>query len=94
MRQFSYFTSKTDNYSGKTSEEGNIVSVKRAWYNLPKCESINFCCNPSSGYGIMNVDGFIFLAYDCHSQGPYNDLNPDNMPRPFFLLHGSVAWLS
>lgn len=57
MRQFSYITSKQDNYSGKTSEEGHIVSVKQAWYNLPKYVSIHFCSSPSCGYGIMNVDG-------------------------------------
>lgn len=29
MRQFSYITSNTDNYSGKTSEESHIVNVKQ-----------------------------------------------------------------
>lgn len=33
----------------------------------------------------MRVDGFIFLAYDCHIKVHYNDLNPDIYARAIFM---------
>lgn len=90
MRQFSYITSNTDNYSRKTSEESRLVSFKQnsmilSFFHPPKCVSIQFCCNPSNGYGIMRADGFIFLAYDCHIQDHYSDLNLRIYAKAIFI---------
>lgn len=76
------------------------VSNKTVWYKLCffflfpllKCVSIQFCCNPCNGYGIMRADGFIFLAYDCHIQVHYSDLNTSIYAKAI-LLQGSPAWL-
>ena len=40
--------------------------------------------HPSNGYGIMRADGFIFLAYDCHIQVHYGDLNPSIYAKAIF----------
>lgn len=93
MRQFSF----TDNNTGKTSDESHIVSFKQNsmmqalpfvlfyfFYPQPKCVSIQFCCNPSNGYGIMRADGFIFLAYDCHIKDHYRDLNTSVYAKAIF----------
>lgn len=44
------------------------------------------CCSSSTGYGIRRVDGFIFLAYDCHIQVHYIDLNSSTYAKAIFIV--------
>lgn len=53
---------------------------------------MQFCDNPSNGYGIMTVDGFISQTYDCHIQVCYCDLNSGIYAKAI-LLQGSSVWL-
>lgn len=34
----------------------------------------------------MRVDGFIFLAYDCHIQVHYSDLNQSTYAKAIFIV--------
>lgn len=34
----------------------------------------------------MRVDGFIFLAYDCHIQVHYSDLNSSTYAKAIFIV--------
>lgn len=94
MRQFSNSASNVDNYSGGTSEERHSVSLKQNsviepfyfFLLLAKCVYTQFCCSSSTGYGIMRVDGFIFLAYDCHIQVHYSDLNSSTYAKAIFIV--------
>lgn len=92
MRQFSYIASYTDNYSGQTSEEGHIVSFKQnsmIWASFflsssLKWVSIQFCCNPSNGYGIMRADGFYFSSLWLSHPGPLQWFKPKHICQGHF----------